>query len=131
MTRLIITFRVTNPLLISTGFLKYPLELKKKNQLELEKKSVSLYWKKNSVRTEKKMQLELKKNLSENLKNFSWFITEFYPSLKWMPKWIFQKTSGDQQGVKVHERILILADQPGPNDRLIPPFIRSDTMKPI
>ena len=30
--------KVSIPLLISTGFLKYPLELKKKNQLELKKK---------------------------------------------------------------------------------------------
>ena len=33
---------LTNPLLISTGFLKHPLELKKKNQLERKEKSVSL-----------------------------------------------------------------------------------------
>ena len=32
-----------DPLLISTGFLKYPFELKKKIQSELKKNSVSLY----------------------------------------------------------------------------------------
>ena len=44
----------SNPLLISTGFLKYPLELKKKN----------------SVRTEKKIQLVYTEILFQFLLNF-------------------------------------------------------------
>ena len=58
------------PLLISTVFLKNPLELKKK-------------FRKNG----KKISVSLELNL--------------LPSLKWMPKWIFQKISGDQQGVRL------------------------------
>ena len=45
--------------------------------------------------------IQLKKNFSEQWKkNSVRLLLKFYPSLKWMPKWIFQKISGDQQGVR-------------------------------
>ena len=66
------------PLLISTGFLKYSLELKKKIQLELKKKiqlelkkkSVSLYWIFLSVLTEILFHFKpmTEKKFSENWK---------------------------------------------------------------
>ena len=68
------------PLLISTGFLKYPLELKKNFSYNWKKNSVSLYWNVFSVLTEILFQFytyNWKKISVITEKKYSWFITEF------------------------------------------------------
>ena len=53
-------FNFSDPLLISTVFLKYSLELKKKIQLELKKKKFSYHWNFSSVQyLEKKFITEI------------------------------------------------------------------------